>query len=533
MTSNPAAYEFPSLVGDAASQTFAFIGTGLSNPDCPTVADLTKAIPSASRQLGLPNGCEALTNLYQWAEQALQHLYGIGDQEDVARYKVASALGLLDDQRWFGTVGLPLRGNTPRHRAIARLIAEGRFSGAYSLNWDALLERTLESVGLGEIRTITDVPPDKRPTPLTAYARVISPVHQVRIANKHRVFPLFKPHGCVEELRCSGHANIVFKITKTDLAVQSPVEQQFAEGQVSARAGGSPILAIGWKAEEAYLRQAIQDAQPAAGNDAFVLASRTWYPGTHGEIASTRNTTEAKSHAAVSKGTSPTSDTLFPWLFARYALRMVCAAASAANRAKVEALQAALDDPGQSLRARALVHCCDNWLPSWVRLCWQVGAIEGCDPATNEVIRPHDIPTAPPDVHISLGGIAVVRKDLQAAAELIATVGDSERFDYQTFHGALWDAKTLRLILPLPTWGDPLMFNDLAGLKNLFAAFRQHGLGKVRDISLLPLSAGSNPPDNSVRHKLAALVAKRMTHSRFADGARLDWIVLADLAGAN
>jgi hypothetical protein len=531
--SNPAAYAFPSLIGDTASQSFAFIGTGLSTPNCPTVADLIQEIPAASNQLKLPSGYELIVNLYEWAEKTLQHLQSIGDSEDHARYKMATALGLLEDQRWFGTVGLPLRGNTPRHRAIARLIAEGRFSGAYSLNWDALLERTLESVGLGEIRVGTDTPPSKRPTSLTAYARVISHDHQVRIANRQRVFPLFKPHGCVEELSCSRDENVIFKITKSDLEKQSQEDQKLAEGQVNALAGGSPILAIGWRAGEEYLRRAIQQTQPATGRDAFVLASRTWDPDTHGKIAKTRNTTEEQSHAVVSKGTSPTSDSLFPWLFARYALRKVRAAASALHKAKIDALQVALDDPEQWPRTLGIVQCCDNWLPSWVRLCWQIGAMEGCDPATNEIIRPYDIPTVPPDVHIPLGGIVMVRKDLEAAAELLATVGDSGRYDYQTFHGALWDAKTLHLILPLPTWGDPLTFNDLAGLKNLFTAFRQHGLGKVREVSLLPLSGGANSPDMSVRYKLAALVAKRMPHSRFADGMQLKWMELTELAGVN
>lgn len=535
MTPPARPYAFPTLL-EGAAQTFAVIGTGLSYPDCPTADELgKKRVRSATKLLGLPDPIPApedqAFDLYVWAETALELLKSPDKDESRLRWELAKALGLLDDLQWFGNVGLPIRGNTPRHRALARLIIEGRFSAFYCLNWDALMDRALESVGLKEIRRLEDSPPVGRPWILTAYARVIHAGHQTRVTDEKRVFPLFKPHGCVEELR-SGAQQVVFKITSTDLQLQPDQEQRFIEGRLSVLAGGKPILGIGWKAGEGYLRNAILATEPANSDDAFILASRSWYPCNHGPIAQHRNSNMFQAHAAVGNPNQPTTDTLFPWLFARYVLRKLSSAAAPADRQYIENLAVNLDAPEKAVKKDPLVLWCDDWLPAWVRLCWQVGAMEGCDPATNQEICPHDIPLGPPDLHIPLTGISNKRQDLKAAAQLLVTLSNQGHFDYTQFPGALWDRRRLHLILPLPTWGDLAQFNDLAGLKNLFTALRQHGLGAVRKVSLLALAPGDAPPiDALARNKLAALVARRMTHFAYARSADFDWLKLEDLKG--
>lgn len=531
-------YAFPSLL-DGATQTFAVIGTGLSQPDGPTAGTLIKnGVTPAERKLDLtPSTLDRADGnfLYAWAEHALAELATRGMADDVARLELAKALGLLDAPEWFGDTGLPLRGNTPRHRALARLVLEGCFSGFYCLNWDAWVDRALESVGLTEIRKPGDKPPSKRPWNLTAYARLVHGEHHAKAAS-NRVFRLYKPHGCVVELREKGATDLVFKITKTDLQTQTPERQAFIDGGVNALAGGRPVLGIGWRAAEPYLQQAITRTGPAATEDTFILVARSWCEG-HEPIAQRRNTDKTKAHAKISSDDDglPTLDRLFPWLFARFALRKLEQALeqSPTDKHAVACLIQQLegDLPVIAKLPHSLIYYCDDWLPAWVRLCWQVGAMRGSDPAKGP-IQPPQIPLGPPDLHIPLSGMNLPRLDLEAAARLLVALENCPHYDYSRFPGALWNREKHHLILPLPTWGDLAHFNDLAGLKNLFTALRQHGLGAVQKISLLALAPADTPPLNpAARNKLAALAAKRMPHAAYARSENLGWLELKDLKG--
>lgn len=532
MSNDGSAYAFPTLIG-GLDKTFAVIGTGLSYPDCPTADELKNRVPVAVRHLGLPEPSPAPAdkafNLYDWAERTLTSLkeQNPGQTEDALRWRLAEGLGLFDEPRWFGNVRVPLRGNTPRHRALARLVVEGRFSAFYCLNWDALVDRALESVGMKERRQQGDPAPGL-PWNVTSYARVVRKKHQSRATNSDRIFPLYKPHGCVEELRAGGTHDVVFKITTNDLHRQPEDEQSFIEGRFSELAGGKPILGIGWKASEPYLQDAIKAIEPASVIDAFILASRSWHHEHHDPIAASRATDKLKAHAKAGGDDYPvTLDTLFPWLFARYALRILQKPAAPADRQKINQLCSELDNPENAGKRHPLVLWCDDWLPAWVRLCWQTGAMQGCDP-DSQPIAPHDIPISPPDLHIPLSGPGPQRQDLMAAGRLLVSLNGLGSYDYTRFPGALWDELERHLILPLPTWGDLDYFNDLAGMKNLFSALRLHGLGVVRKISLLGLTPrrGIRPLDDRGHRKLAAVVAKRMPHFAHARSEQLGWINL-------
>ncbi|MBU1664883.1 MAG: hypothetical protein KKG92_05725, partial [Gammaproteobacteria bacterium] len=268
----------------------------------------------------------------------------------------------------------------------------------------------------------------------------------------------------------------------------------------------------------------------------FILIARSWYEG-HQQIAQPRNTDKAKAHAKISSDDDglPTLDRLFPWLFARFALRKLAQALvlSPTDKHAVEYLFQQLDSdlPVKAKQPHALVFFCDDWLPAWIRLCWQVGAMRGSDPAKGP-IQPHQIPLGPPDLHIPLSGMNLPRLDLEAAARLLVALGNCARYDYSRFPGALWNRDEHHLILPLPAWGDLVHFNDLAGLKNLFTSLRQHGLGAAQKISLLALApTGTTPLDTAARGKLVALVAKRMPHAAYARSENLGWLELKDLKG--
>jgi len=139
-----APHHFPSLV-EGPAQAVLIVGAGLSCPDIPLVNGLTKKLDEFANSIGvsisLPRDDEYF---YALAEEVLKKL---GDTDE-NRLQLAEKLGLLDDRRWFGEIGVHFSGSTPRHRAIARFAVEKRLRSIISLNWDALLETALESVGL-------------------------------------------------------------------------------------------------------------------------------------------------------------------------------------------------------------------------------------------------------------------------------------------------------------------------------------------------------------------------------------------------
>ena len=94
--------------------------------------------------------------------------------------------------------------------------------------------------------------------------------------------------------------------------------------------------------------------------------------------------------------------------------------------------------------------------------------MQGIDPNTNNKIEPWDIPVMPRDVHVPLGGMAVVRRELQAAAKLLVVLGsDLSRFNFEKFPGGFWDNETRSLYIPLPWWRGVAQPADLAALKPL------------------------------------------------------------------
>ena len=175
-------HHFPSLV-EGPAQAVLIAGTGLSAPNCPTVGTLKGKLDLLADDLGIgPDD-----NFYDLAEAILNNLTTNGKSDSESRLWLAEKLGMLDDRRWFGEIGLPLSGNTPRHRALARFVVEERIRAIVSLNWDALLETALDSVGLREGGTLT------RPWKITEYARVVDATHMPLLAHTN-VFPVIKPH---------------------------------------------------------------------------------------------------------------------------------------------------------------------------------------------------------------------------------------------------------------------------------------------------------------------------------------------------
>lgn len=125
----------------------------MSNEMAPSVSELTNEIRQKHseiiQQLGINISAPTGKDFYDWAEEAFNELKNVQHQSNnEAKLHLADAMGVTSDPRFQAKVGMPLRGNTPRHRVVARLAREGRWSTICSLNWDCILETALESVGL-------------------------------------------------------------------------------------------------------------------------------------------------------------------------------------------------------------------------------------------------------------------------------------------------------------------------------------------------------------------------------------------------
>lgn len=525
---------FPSLI-EGPTQVVLVAGTGLSTPNAPTVDDLKGRLDQVAQTLGvIPTG-----DFYELAEAVLKSLIvSQGRPDSESRLWLAEKLGMLDDRQWFGGVGMPLSGNTPRHRALARFAVEKRLRAIVSLNWDTLLEAALDSVGLADCQ-----PRSPRPWEVTAHARVVEDNHIPNIGSVH-VFPVIKPHGCVRDLKDARRRfrltgviqSVTFKLTKLELE-SLLARQTLVDQTVQGYVAQCPLIAVGWKATEGYLRNAIIATAKKVQHttsDAFTLVSRSWYPNAksgetyHADIATAYGRAEPESFARAGNLGGPTLDCLLQWLQARHAFSRLIAAASPPQTA---VLQHKLQQLAQPNFNDPILAWTDSWLPTWVRLCWKSGVMTGIvDPITGQKIEPWDIPITPRDIHVPLGGLSVERRDLQAAGKLLVALGnDLGRFNFERFPGGFWDAIIRCLYVPLPGWRGTAQPADLAALKPLVEALR--GMGFVQKIQLVWLDSGNTPPEQQLRHQLEAQVRRLMPATRFATGDALSWVDLEELKG--
>ena len=526
-------HRFPSLI-DGRAQVVLIAGSGLSTPNVPTVHALKGRLTEIAQSLGTSVDVSQDHDdyFYRLAEAVLGVLKDAGKKDSDSRVWFAEQLGILDSRRWFGEIGLPLSGNTPRHRALARFAVEKRLRAIVSLNWDTLLETALDSVGLA------DGPESLRPWDVTARATIIDDTH-VPLLAAGNVFPVIKPHGCVrnlEKLRREGQLTgvippVTFKFTQSELA-SLPEGQTRVDKKVECYVSECPAIAIGWRATEDYLRNTIVATATAVQRteqDAFTLIDLCWHQH-HSEIANAYRQQPDDAFARVNEGSWPTTDNLLQWLQARYALTRLIAASTLPERAPLLKLLQELEQP---IAGNPVVGWVDGWLHAWVRLCWRVGVMQGVDPHTGQKIEPYDIPAMPRDIHVPLGGMSTVRLDLQVAARvLIAISNNPGPIDFLLFPGGMWDANSGCLYLPLPGWRRRAQPAELAALKPFIEALRGR-LGFVQTIKLIMLEVGDALPDEQLRLQLEAQVRRLMPATRFATGYGLSWVSLEALRGGS
>lgn len=519
-------HHFPTLV-EGPAQAVLLAGTGLSAPNAPTLDTLKGRLNRVADELRI----EGNDNFYDLAGAVLDKLKNEGKSDSEGRLWLAESLGLLDDRIWFGEIGMPLSGNTPRHRALARFVVEERIRAIVSLNWDALLETALDSIGLREGDNL------KRPWKITEYARVVDATHIPLLAHAN-VFPVIKPHGCVRELEQlrnktrigNSLGDVTFKLTATELANITPNQQSIVDNHVKNYISTCPLIGIGWRASEAYLRcavvtiaQQIKRTEP----DSFTLVDLEWNED-HTEIATAYGKTNTESFAQVSANTIPTTDCILQWLQARFAMKRMIGVSPPKDRVLLESLLNEIDQPDCSNQIQNWADC---WLPTWVRICWRAGAMRGVDPFTNRIIGPFEIPVTPRDSHVPLTGMSVERRDLHAAAKLLLSIPRPlNRFNFTKYQGGILDEEKQYLYVPLPGWKADVPSSDLSALKPLVDAL--NGLGFVKKIFLVWLNNQDEKPDLMLRKTLEAQFRRLLPLAGFAGGNSVTWVELDEFEGA-
>ena len=328
----PLPHQFNQLRG-GPRRPFLMIGAGLSWGLVPVPNDLLIAemLPAenalAHKSAGIvPSAPNAL---YQWAEQMLTALTASGRPNP--KLELAQALGLTTAAKWIAKTGLPLRGTTPRHRVIARLARERRWTSMWSFNWDAHVENAFEKVGF-------DRGDPKITQPWTVAYRTVIETSDFVYLDQDNTFCILKPHGCVrslieaEDLLSRGELGrskemadrLMISTTDLDSQRNNPTDKKFFI-ELQSRLTKSPMMVVGWSISEPYLAEVINDALEDTLNRDKVEELTVADIGFNGQGHTKAAECYALKKEQVFVQLSPArdgfgTDALFLWIQAQYAL---------------------------------------------------------------------------------------------------------------------------------------------------------------------------------------------------------------------
>jgi hypothetical protein len=536
-------HSFPSL-RNGPRKPVLVCGAGLSVGVIPSLQDLARKCPQAEKMLGcsVPRNSNDLNRdgyLYDWAEVVYQQLKR--RNERFPKLRIADALGLLDDPIWQGKINIPLRGTWPRHRVIARFARESKWHAIWSLNWDCLIEAGLESVGIEEGEGLTI----KHPWP-TKYVTYITSTDS-RTSDLYGTITIYKPHGCVKSLIGAREAEIKgngveaerladrFIITKTDL---SNLEKKFNDPtdriffcHFCSHVATKPLVAIGWSVSEDYLVQIVQKALEAQNRpdccDELTIVDIDFNNKGHKRLAQCYCCDENKAHVKVSPGPSGfTTDRLLLWVQALYALECLERHCDTDDH-YIGNLCSRYQNP---IIDDFVIDWVDDFLPSWVRLCWRQGLVAYYK--NGKPVPRNSINIEKQDEHIPLHIEGISRPDLWAASRLLQAIGKNEKnWDFGKFPGAFWRPENGLLLIPLPVWGERNQ-TDLTGLRVLLKHLDQD-FGYVRKMGILLVAAETAKPItrevvDKFKAKLAG-VCQRIQYANLAGTHVIETYSLEDL----
>lgn len=461
--------------------------------------------------------------LYEWAEGILEQL----EKREPAKAKLilAQELGLTTDARWMAKVDVELRGSSARHRVIARFAKEGLWQSIWSLNWDTILESALECVGLkrGD---------GQKTQPWPTLYSINLLINNFSATSPKHIITINKPHGCVYSLleaekefengneKIAGEKSKRLIIGKTELSIvrNNPHDKSFLS-KLEAELVTAPLTVVGWSASEKSLRIAFNSVVLPRDNSAkleeLTIIDPVFNNDGHQELIDCYGLKKEQVHFEVEKNDDGfTVDQLFLWLQARYVLQQLSDRAPAPWKEKVDIQLAHLN--GGS-RTKLLIDFADYYLPTWVRLCWRTGILK-CPGFSPDMIR-LDLP----EEHVPINKeIETVRHELQAAAGLLAKlIDDGTEWDLGglqgELQGGLWDEETGHLVVPLPAWEDPVLFNDLRALTPLIRGM-QRNMAFIQKVSILPLcDSPTGTVSDEYIEQLKNTIANESRIAKFSD----------------
>jgi len=513
-----------------ATRPILLIGAGMSAGIVPMPPQLVQELASLQISMEISLGCtpaikkidpNKAASLYRWADEMITQLELVKKPEE-AKKALAVVLGITSDARWRGRTKIPLRGNTPRHRVIARLAREGGWHALWSLNWDCILETALESVGMpahpGGIL--------QKKQPWIEWHRTWTQPENLPPGDNSIL--IIKPHGCAGKLT-NNHCN-TFKITTSELrSIGKNFEQHkaFLNSHFSLR----PLLTCGWSASEGYLRtwlkQLAKDKALLSTPEALSIIDVKHNNRGHAVVIGRYGVKVDDAKVKVQFEQCYTTDELFLWVQTIFGLNHL------KNLPNIPAID--IDLILESLQSPVCNYWINSWfdnfLPVWTRLCFNSGVTQFFVNAG----ALEAIPTDRRDEHIPWSYKDAARLDLEIATKLLLnlTINNiGESWDASRFPGGLWNEKTRHLVLPLPYLAQNQLPN-LSALRTLADNHNWERKGDIMKLDILPLhNKDSVVLEDNFSEILRQAVGKLMKHSRLADYKNIGIVDFSALQGA-
>lgn len=540
----PIPHVFPSLLNPDAPRSVLLIGAGMSNGMAPPVHVFTEEIRQRHnkiiQKLGINIHPPTGDQFYDWADDAFNELKNVHHlSNNEAKLRLADAMGVTSDPRFHAKVGMPLRGNTPRHRIAARFAREGRLNSIWSLNWDCILESALESVGLLPHPNPSATLPN--PLPWKRWYCTWSPGDQHNPNVQGSTLHIVKPHGCVNRLAIRNATSFI--VTKSEIA-QLPVQlETIIAGRMNVGFSDAPLITSGWSAEEKYIHEKIEAIKQQGtlihhGADKLSVINRSWYPKTptvlpekHDRVAAAFDVDRTTCHFSVENAGEPKLDELFQWLQTRYGLeRMQQYAQANGWISQTQELGNVLNNFPEPQTTDWLNGLFDDFLSVWVRLCFNASCVvykSNSAPLPQNLIATHRR-----DEHIPWMYGDTDRNDLLAAIHVVLALRVNLLcpWSFSEYPGALWNGLEGHLVLPLPAWGTQGQPIELAALKPLMDGWNWTNKGAIKKLSILPLLPHPSflaliDNDTILRSSVAWLTKA----NQFADPAKIGVVSLSDL----
>lgn len=515
-------HDFSSLL-TRQRKSSVFAGAGLSFGLVPDPAQLmSDRIDIANSMIGNVPTAENATplDLYTWSDKQLEFM--ANDPGEPPKLRLAKSLGLLDDPRWGANIAVRIAFTTPRHRVIARFARERLWDSVWTWNWDCEIERALEAIGFarGAARSIQPW--------LTTYRSIVTGDDFTNIADE-AVCCIFKPHGCAQAVAESdrawteGNAALAtelsarFMVGADELSETrtNPTDNQF-NIHLTARLASNPAMIVGWSMSEPYLQSVITQAVSARSQTSQIQELSVidiQFRQAHANAAQLYGLTQEQVFFQVEPSSDGfNTDRFFLCLQALFCVSRMAQALPDNDRPAVMALRNLGFPPCEEL----LLDWADIFIPAWTRLCWRSEVVECAN------FDPFQLDLDAPDEHIPLFLEPLPRPDLQAAARLFPKVMALADCDLRTFPGGLWFPNELKLVVPLPAWGE---LNELAGLRPWVT---DQTLGLVEHVQLLPLHFDplEDVSDQELLTRLKAKLAQSLNSMQFSDPENLDVAVI-------